>query len=126
MAQRQRPLSPHLQIYKPQLTSMMSIGHRISGFILFMGSLIIGGWFILLGYGNNGIYNVFADLFRTGAGQIFMVLWSLVFFYHFCNGIRHLAWDMGYGLELGTVYKSGYTTLTMAVVLTVLLWGAVL
>jgi len=119
MSSSNRPLSPHLQVYKPQLTSILSIFHRISGLLLALGLVLFVYWLYALATDVAA-----ADQFRgwmlSVPGQIALYLWLYTFYYHFCNGIRHLLWDVGQGLTIKKVYRSGYTVLIAAAVLTVL------
>ncbi len=116
-----RPLSPHLQVYKPQLTSVLSILHRISGVILAFGAVLIALWLSSLAYYPQVSDSIFE--FLSGVlGRAFLFAWTLVLFYHLCNGIRHLFWDAGRGFEISQVYRSGWTVVICAVVLTVLVW----
>ena len=119
-----RPLSPHLQIYKWQLTSIMSIGHRASGIALSLGSFLIVIWLVALATGPENfllVNNIISHWF----GQFVLFGFSVVLFYHMLNGIRHLSWDLGYGFELPTVYKTGYSVLVVAIILTTITWLAV-
>jgi len=116
-----RPLSPHLLIYKKQLTSGMSIFHRITGVGLTFGLPVFVIWLMALARGPN-YYAMVMGLLRTTVGQILLFGWTWAFFYHFCNGVRHLIWDAGKMLSLKAVYISGYITLALSVVMTALLW----
>ncbi len=118
-----RPLSPHLQVYNPQITSVLSILHRMTGVALAFGSILLIYWLSAAAYG--------PDAFATAQavmGSWFgrLVLFGLTFalFYHFGNGIRHLFWDAGYGFELPTLRSTGYLVVIAAVVLTALTWIA--
>lgn len=113
-----RPLSPHLQIYKLQLTSMLSIMHRASGFVLCFAAIALAMWIIGLAYGPD-VFNQAAEFYKTPFGQIIFSGFIAAFFYHFCNGIRHLFWDGGYGFDLPTLYRTGYIVLGTAAVLTI-------
>lgn len=116
-----RPLSPHLQIYRPQLTSVLSILHRITGLILAAGSVLIAWWFWSAMMGGDS-YLTAAGFFNSVFGVIVMFLWVLCTFYHLCNGIRHLVWDAGHGLELEQAYLSGKIVVVASVVLTILVF----
>ena len=120
-----RPLSPHLLIYRPQLTSMLSIFHRATGLALGVGTLLLVWWLIAAATSDDA-YAIVAGVIRSPIGFLLMVGWTGSLWYHFCNGIRHLAWDFGYGFELPRVHASGYTMLAAAAVLTVLTWIIVL
>ena len=115
-----RPLSPHLQIYRPQLTSVLSITHRMTGFALSLIILFSPTIIYFLTYSpetHQIIINIFQNVFIK-------VLFSLALFgllYHLCNGIRHLAWDAGYGLDLDSSYKSGYVVLASSIIFTLLI-----
>jgi len=119
-----RPLSPHLQIYKWQLTSIMSIGHRASGIALSFGSFLIVIWLVALATGPENFFLV-NNIISHWFGQFVLFGFSVVLFYHMLNGIRHLSWDLGYGFELSTVYKTGYSVLVLAIILTTITWLAV-
>lgn len=118
MPSMERPLSPHIQVYRPQITSVLSILHRITGVALTVGTLLLTWWLVSAAYG--------ADAFATSQaflGSIIgqLLLWGFTFslWYHFANGIRHLAWDFGWGFELDNLRKSGIATVAFAVVATV-------
>ncbi len=116
-----RPLSPHLQIYKPQLTTALSIFHRLSGVALCFGIVVFVGWLTALASGPDA-YAGFAHYAKTCVGQIILAGISLAFFYHLCCGIRHLFWDAGKGLEIKDVYKSGRIAVAGSIILTLILW----
>ena len=119
-----RPLSPHLQVYRPQLTSVMSIMHRASGAVLATGSLLVALWLVALAAGA-AVFNPFADAMQHSLGQLVMFGYSLALVYHGLNGIRHLMWDLRVGLEIKQVYQSGYLVLGLTVLVTAALWLAV-
>lgn len=121
---KERPLSPHLQIYKPQITSVTSILHRISGIVLSTGLLFLVCGLMSLAGGRES-YDVFVDFANSVIGQILLIGWSGAFFYHMCTGIRHFFLDAGYGYEKSTAAKVGFSTIGMAVVMTLVLWGAI-
>ena len=119
-----RPLSPHLQVYRPQLTSVMSIMHRASGAVLATGSLLVALWLVALAAGA-AVFNPVADAMQHPRGQLVMFGYSLALVYHGLNGIRHLMWDLRVGLEIKQVYQSGYLVLGLTVLVTAALWLAV-
>lgn len=121
MATQPRPLSPHLQIYKPQLTSAMSILHRITGVINAFGLLLLAAWLLALA-GDPGHYADFTACLAGLPGQLALFVFSASLVYHLLNGIRHLFWDMGWGFAIDQVYRSGYAVITFALLLTGLLW----
>jgi len=117
-----RPLSPHLQIYRWQLTSVLSILHRATGIALVVGAIMLVSWF---GSAADGAapFAAFQGFLGSPVGLIVLFGCSVAFFYHLCNGVRHLWWDTGRGLELKSVYASGYAVLVATVALTVIVWG---
>lgn len=125
MAAGNRPLSPHLQVYRPQITSVLSILHRITGVILSIGILVLVYWLAAAAGGDESYAGAVA-LLGSAFGQILLFGWTLAFFYHFCNGIRHLVWDTGRGFEIRQVERSGWAVVVLAVVLTVAFWIALL
>ena len=121
---KSRPLSPHLQVYRPQLTSVMSIMHRASGAVLATGSLLVALWLVALAAGTTA-FNPVADAIQHPLGQLVVLGYSLALVYHGLNGIRHLMWDLRIGLEIKQVYQSGYLVLGLTVLVTATLWLAV-
>jgi len=124
MAQ-QRPLSPHLMIYKPQLTSIMSITHRATGTALALGSLMVVWWIVALATGAE-YYNFVQSILTSWFGQLVLFGFTVAVFYHLSNGIRHLFWDFGYNLTIEGVHRSGYMVLASTVILTALTWALVI
>jgi len=116
-----RPLSPHLQIYRPQLTSMLSILHRATGIALAVGALYLAVW-VMCAAASPRAYAVFQDFNTSIAGRIVLGGWLFSAFYHPCNGIRHLFWDAGYGFELKDAYRSGWIVVAVSLIATVLSW----
>lgn len=121
MATQERPLSPHLQVYKPQLTSFMSIVHRATGVVLALGSLVLALWLVAAA-GSPNTYAIFRDAMGSLVGKLALFVFSACLVYHFLNGIRHLFWDAGHGYELPKAYASGYAVLVLSVLLTGGLW----
>jgi succinate dehydrogenase cytochrome b subunit len=113
MSSTERPLSPHIQVYRPQITSVLSILHRLTGVTLTLGTLLLTWWLVSAAYGPDA----FADA-QAFVGSWFgqLLLWGFTFalFYHLGNGIRHLAWDFGWGFELSQVRASGLAMLAFA------------
>ena len=116
-----RPLSPHLQVYRLQLTSILSITHRISGVALSLGAVVWVLWLVAVASGPEA-YVVAQRWGGSFVGQVAMLGWTLALFYHLCNGVRHLAWDLGYGFELPMVYRSGWAVIGGTVLLTAIVW----
>lgn len=121
MATQDRPLSPHLQVYKRQLTSVMSILHRGTGVVLALGSLVVAAWLVAAA-GSADAYASFAACLASLPGKLALFAFSASLVYHFLNGIRHLFWDAGHGLEISQAYASGYAVLALSVLLTAVLW----
>jgi succinate dehydrogenase / fumarate reductase cytochrome b subunit len=118
-----RPLSPHLQIYRWQLTSVLSILHRMTGVALAVGAILFVSW---LGATSDGpeSYAKFQGFMGSWIGLLLLFGWTVALFYHLCNGIRHLVWDTGHGLDLKSVYASGWAVLAATAVLTIIAWIA--
>ena len=118
-----RPLSPHLQVYRWQLTSVLSILHRLTGIALAVGAILLVSW---IGAAADGptAYAKMQWFLGSWIGLLLLFGWSVALFYHLCNGIRHLWWDTGRGLELTSVYASGWTVVAATAVLTVIAWIA--
>tara|TARA_A100001015_G_scaffold247011_1_gene283678 strand:- start:334 stop:714 length:381 start_codon:yes stop_codon:yes gene_type:complete len=122
---KNRPLSPHLQIYRPQITSILSIFHRITGIALSIGSVLIVAWILTLSLGQS-YYEYYSFFCKSWFGKTIFIVFTFAFNYHLSNGIRHLFWDFGYGYELKTVYKSGLVVILSACVLTTFIWIIIL
>ncbi len=123
MTTDKRPLSPHLQIYRWQLTSVMSILHRASGVALSLGAILLVWWLVAAAEGADSYASVQTFL-GSWFGRVLLFGWSVALFYHLCNGLRHLVWDTGRGLELRSVYASGWAVVAATAVLTVIAWIA--
>ena len=121
MASSNRPLSPHLQVYRPQLTSILSITHRATGIALSFGIILLIAWILATAAGEN-YFNTVNSIITSWVGKLVLVGFTWALFYTLCNGIRHLFWDAGFGFELSTVYKSGYATVGASVLLTAAAW----
>jgi len=122
MEKSQRPLSPHLQIYRPQLTSVLSITHRITGVALVIGTLVLVYWLLAAASGPEAYASAQA-LLGSWLGRVVMLGFSYALFFHLCNGIRHLFWDVGLGFELKTAYASGNAVIAVSIALTVIAWA---
>jgi succinate dehydrogenase / fumarate reductase cytochrome b subunit len=122
---RQRPLSPHLQVYRPQLTSMMSITHRATGVTLTTGTMVLAAWLVAVALGGE-TYAMMALAVAHPLGQFVLFGYSAALIYHAMNGIRHLFWDLGFGLTIPEVYRSGHIVLFLTFLLTACLWLAIL
>ena len=123
MTSPERPLSPHLSIYRWPITMTLSILHRVSGVVMTVGLAAFAWWLLELASGEPQ-YLRFSDLASTPIGQISLLGWLAAFFYHLANGIRHLVWDLGYGFELKTANASAWFVLLLTVILTAGYWIA--
>jgi succinate dehydrogenase / fumarate reductase cytochrome b subunit len=108
-----RPLSPHLQVYKPQITSVMSVFHRITGVGNSLGAILVAWWFIAAAVGE-GAFDTINGLLTSWVGHLILFGFALSVCYHLCNGIRHLLWDAGYGFELDQVKTTGIVAISAA------------
>lgn len=120
-ATQERPLSPHLQVYKPQMTSMMSILHRATGVGLAIGTVLLV-WVLVAAATSDSYYDYVLGLLAAPLGQLVLVGLTFALFYHMCNGVRHLFWDMGYLFKLQNAFRAGWLVLASSVVLTALVW----
>ena len=125
---RPRPRSPDVQIYRPQLTSVLSFTHRLTGVWLSLGSVLLVVWLVAVATGGRPQAVVGAFL-HSWIGIVLLLGWTFALFFHLCNGIRHLAWDLDFGLgpgfsgfELRTIYLSGWTVVVVSVILTLVTW----
>ncbi len=123
MSTGNRPLSPHLQIYKPEVTSALSILHRLTGVVLALGALLLTYWLTSAAYGPEA-FSKAHDFMAGWLGRLILFGVSFSLFFHLCNGVRHLFWDIGWGLELRQVKGSGYLVALTALSLTIGVWSA--
>ena len=117
MATVQSPISPHLQIYKKQLTSVLSITHRMTGVMLAVAAIIFCIWLASIAGGAQTYEAVMAHV-TAWYGWLLILGFTFSLYYHLCNGIRHLFWDMGKGLEIESAYRSGYAVIFVSIILT--------
>ena len=120
-----RPLSPHLQVYRPQLTSILSILHRATGIALSVGVLYLAVW-VVFASASVETYAKFQGFNGSIVGRLVLGGWLFCMFYHLFNGIRHLFWDAGYGFELKDAYRSGWIVVVASLVVTAISWIVVL
>ena len=121
MAKNNQPLSPHLSIYKWQVTNTLSILHRFSGVLLFLAAMDFSIWLASIAMGENS-YALISSLFSSPLALAIWVAVSFSFFYHSLNGLRHLAWDFGKGFETHQVNYSGFIVVFLTLVLTSSFW----
>ena len=121
MNDSKNPLSPHLQIYRWHISSLLSITHRISGVINLLALFLIFFWLIFLSLGENN-YQSFLLIINSFVGKFILIgfTWSMIF--HLLSGARHLVWDLGYGFEIKTANISGMIVIISSLVLTIIFW----
>ena len=119
-----RPLSPHLQIYRPQITSGVSILNRIAGVALCAGTLLLV-WWLAAAASSDGAYATVSAFMRSWVGILVLVGWTASLWFHFLGGVRHLMWDAGYGYDLETTHVTGWGVIGGTALLTVATWVAV-
>jgi len=121
MNDSKNPLSPHLQIYRWHISSLLSIIHRISGVINLLALILIFFWLLSLSFGESN-YELFLLIINSFFGKFILIgfTWSMSF--HILSGIRHLAWDLGYGFEIKTANISGIIVIICSLVLTIIFW----
>jgi succinate dehydrogenase / fumarate reductase cytochrome b subunit len=121
MISDKRPLSPHLQVYRLPFIVVMSITHRATGVALVAGALVLVYWLVAAANGPDA-YAEAQRVLGSLLGKIFLFLWTWALYYHMANGVRHLAWDLGYGFELKSADTSGMIVVVVSVILTVATW----
>ncbi len=121
MTNNDRPLSPHISIYRWPITMASSILHRATGLAMAVGFIVLVAWLFDAASGPD-VYAVFLGAMDSVVGRILLVGWSFAFFYHLSNGIRHLVWDTGRGLEKGQATTSAWFVIVLSVVLTAAFW----
>jgi len=119
----ERPLSPFMfpVWYRFQITSALSILHRLTGIALAVGSILLAWWLVSVA-ADGELFRTTHVFIASPVGMLLLFGWSIAFFFHLCNGVRHLAWDAGYGFEIRNAYRSGYAVLAVTALLTVLTW----
>lgn len=122
MTSRKRPLSPHLQIYRPQITSLLSITHRGTGLALVAGALVFAYWLTAAAYGP-GPFAAAQAFIGSILGRIVLFGFTFSLYYHLANGLRHLTWDTGRGFEMARLRTTGWIVVAISLVLTVATWG---
>ncbi len=121
----ERPLSPHLQIYRPQITMVLSILHRITGVALSVGLFILTWWLLAASSGPEA-YATFQSVAGSPLGLLALFGWTFALFYHLCAGIRHLVMDCGFLFTIPEIYKGGYVMLGASIALTAVFWLCIL
>jgi succinate dehydrogenase / fumarate reductase cytochrome b subunit len=123
MGSADRPLSPHLQIYRWQLTSVLSALHRLAGLALSAGTILLVWWLIAAASGPDA-YDAVQGFLGSWLGIAMLLGWSAALFYHLCNGIRHLVWDTVHAFDLGSTYTGGWLVVAATAALTAIAWIA--
>ncbi len=121
MSNYDRPLSPHISIYRWPITMVLSILHRISGIALSVGFVVLATWLFDAASGPEA-YAVFMSVMDSVVGKLMLIAWSFAFFYHLSNGARHMLWDTGRGLEKSQANLSSWLVLIATVALTAVFW----
>ena len=121
MKNKNRPISPHLQIYKPQITSILSISHRFTGIILYLSTLIVTLWLFSVAF-NNELKIILDNFFYSYLGKTILFFITFSFTYHFLNGLRHLIWDSGLGFEIKNVYLTGIFIIILTLFINIYIW----
>jgi succinate dehydrogenase / fumarate reductase, cytochrome b subunit len=121
-APRERPLSPHLSVWRPHVTMTTSILHRIAGAGLYFGALILAGWAIALASGPEA-YATFKSVLGSPLGKLVMLALTLGTFYHTGKGVQHLAWDLGYGFQPKTASANSIVVIAFTLAATVAVWA---
>jgi succinate dehydrogenase / fumarate reductase cytochrome b subunit len=122
MSAENRPLSPHIQVYKWQWTMMFSIVHRTTGVALSVGTLVLVWWLLSLATGPEA-FTLAQTTLGSIVGRVVLLGWTWSLFYHLANGVRHLVWDVGWGFELGVAQASAWFVAALSIVLTLVSWG---
>jgi len=117
----QRPLSPHLQVYKLPLTALMSISHRATGAALAVGTILVTA-FLLAAATGKAEYDFVMGLATSPIGTVILGLWSFALYFHMCNGIRHMFWDIGKNFDKAGANRSNYYVIFSAIALTAVTW----
>lgn len=125
MAHPTRPTSPHLQVYRWQITMVMSILHRATGVALSVGAVLLVCWLLALADGPES-FAAIEDCLHSWFGLLCLFGWTFCLYYHLCNGLRHLAWDIGKGFSMEGLYKGGYIVAGTSAGLTLLTWLIIL
>jgi succinate dehydrogenase / fumarate reductase cytochrome b subunit len=123
----QRPISPFMlgSTYRLQLTSVLSFTHRLTGLALVVGTLFLVGWIWSAAYSPDCFEGI-GKFFTSVIGKLMLFGWSYAFYFHLCNGVRHLFWDIGKGFEIPAAYRSGYAVVAVSIVLTAITWLALI
>ncbi len=122
MKPKNRPLSPHLSIYKPIPTMVMSILHRITGGALYFGTLLVA-WWLMAAAGGEDYFNMVNGFFGSIFGRLILFFYTWALMHHMLGGLRHFMWDLGYGLEKNHATRMAKLSLVASILLTLVLWA---
>jgi succinate dehydrogenase / fumarate reductase cytochrome b subunit len=122
MANGDRPLSPHLGIYRWEISNSLSILHRMTGVMLSAGALVLIAWLVSVVAGE-GLYSSLNDGLSSPLGRLMLFGWTFCFFYHLGNGVRHLFWDVGYGFDKQRARMTGWVVVTFSTAMTLIFWA---
>ncbi len=122
--QENRPLSPHLGIYRWQISNTLSILHRMSGFGLTIGLVPLALWLWGAAYAP-GLFECISTAAASIVGKLFLFGWTLAFYYHLANGVRHLNWDIGKGFALDEMTSSGRLVVVFALAMSIFSWAII-
>jgi succinate dehydrogenase / fumarate reductase cytochrome b subunit len=122
MAENNRPLSPHLGIYRWEISNSLSILHRMTGVMLSIGALLLVGWLVSVVAGDE-VYSGLHALLDSIVGRLMLLVWTFCFFYHLGNGVRHLFWDVGAGFEKAQAKMSGLAVVIFSIIMTFAFWA---
>lgn len=125
MSNSDRPLSPHLSVYRWQITMTLSILHRATGVAMSLGLVVFVAWLFYAASGQES-YASFIAVMGSPIGKLLLIGWSFAFFFHFANGVRHLVWDTGRGFEKHQANASAWFVLISALALTAAYWAVLL
>jgi len=121
MNDSKNPLSPHLQIYRWQVSTLVSITHRITGILYLLGLIFICAWISSAGVGG-GLFGSFSVFLKSFIGKFILIGFTWSMSYHLLSGIRHFFWDLGFGFEIKTANLSGIIVIIGSLFLTIILW----
>lgn len=117
----EKPLSPHIQIYRWEITMLVSIFHRATGIAMAIGTGFVVWMLLALAMGE-GAYQCFHDFITSPLGMLMLLGWTFAIFLHMANGIRHLFWDVGCGYDIKTAHRTGFAVMIFAALMTVIVW----
>tara|TARA_B110001454_G_scaffold205713_1_gene215535 strand:- start:2207 stop:2593 length:387 start_codon:yes stop_codon:yes gene_type:complete len=121
MRDNKNPLSPHLQVYRWHISSLLSITHRIVGAVNLLALTLIFFWLLILSFGESN-YELFLFFINSFFGKFILIGFSWSMSFHLLSGIRHLVWDLGYGFEIKTANLSGIAVIVLSLIMTIIFW----